>query len=440
MFCAKCGASLKDDAMQCDKCGAPVRIRPAAETREEEFSAFSVPDEKALESRLPDAKDRNGRKHKKKKGRSGSEDTFRDPVYYEDVTDELDVGEILRIVRGQEGSAEAGADSSYETGEDDFDSEDRYGGDLDDLEDVPLPLMERIRRRLAEAHHVRAEADDEKAMARHLARAEKYYDLQESMADQLRRERARKAEELRLRRIRQDEEWHEQKWFEEALRKELEEERAAQRAQENRLEEERKARIEENARIEQERKVREEENARLEQERKAARAEESARLEQERKTARAEESARLEQERKAARAEESARLEEEKKAYSSGTRAYAGQTETVSAGEEAYLRKVRAARARRRAQEDAQDGFDRFLGKYGLTKEIAVRIATLFLIALLSMIYVLGRGGSTANAGSLPADGMTGVPALAEPDAEGGEAEEESAVPTGGGDFQNTQQ
>ncbi|MDO4417486.1 MAG: zinc-ribbon domain-containing protein [Eubacteriales bacterium] len=410
MFCAKCGASLKDDAMQCDKCGAPVRIRPAAETREEEFSAFSVPDEKALESRLPDAKDRNGRKHKKKKGRSGSEDTFRDPVYYEDVTDELDVGEILRIVRGQEGSAEAGADSSYETGEDDFDSEDRYGGDLDDLEDVPLPLMERIRRRLAEAHHVRAEADDEKAMARHLARAEKYYDLQESMADQLRRERARKAEELRLRRIRQDEEWHEQKWFEEALRKELEEERAAQRAQENRLEEERKARIEENARIEQERKVREEENARLEQERKAA------------------------------RAEESARLEEEKKAYSSGTRAYAGQTETVSAGEEAYLRKVRAARARRRAQEDAQDGFDRFLGKYGLTKEIAVRIATLFLIALLSMIYVLGRGGSTANAGSLPADGMTGVPALAEPDAEGGEAEEESAVPTGGGDFQNTQQ
>jgi len=425
MFCAKCGASLKDDAMQCDKCGAPVRIRPAAETREEEFSAFSVPDEKALESRLPDAKDRNGRKHKKKKGRSGSEDTFRDPVYYEDVTDELDVGEILRIVRGQEGSAEAGADSSYETGEDDFDSEDRYGGDLDDLEDVPLPLMERIRRRLAEAHHVRAEADDEKAMARHLARAEKYYDLQESMADQLRRERARKAEELRLRRIRQDEEWHEQKWFEEALRKELEEERAAQRAQENRLEEERKARIEENARIEQERKVREEENARLEQERKAARAEESARLEQERK---------------AARAEESARLEEEKKAYSSGTRAYAGQTETVSAGEEAYLRKVRAARARRRAQEDAQDGFDRFLGKYGLTKEIAVRIATLFLIALLSMIYVLGRGGSTANAGSLPADGMTGVPALAEPDAEGGEAEEESAVPTGGGDFQNTQQ
>jgi len=425
MFCAKCGASLKDDAMQCDKCGAPVRIRPAAETREEESSAFSVPDEKALESRLPDAKDRNGRKHKKKKGRSGSEDTFRDPVYYEDVTDELDVGEILRIVRGQEGSAEAGADSSYETGEDDFDSEDRYGGDLDDLEDVPLPLMERIRRRLAEAHHVRAEADDEKAMARHLARAEKYYDLQESMADQLRRERARKAEELRLRRIRQDEEWHEQKWFEEALRKELEEERAAQRAQENRLEEERKARIEENARIEQERKVREEENARLEQERKAARAEESARLEQERK---------------AARAEESARLEEEKKAYSSGTRAYAGQTETVSAGEEAYLRKVRAARARRRAQEDAQDGFDRFLGKYGLTKEIAVRIATLFLIALLSMIYVLGRGGSTANAGSLPADGMTGVPALAEPDAEGGEAEEESAVPTGGGDFQNTQQ
>jgi len=410
MFCAKCGASLKDDAMQCDKCGAPVRIRPAAETREEEFSAFSVPDEKALESRLPDAKDRNGRKHKKKKGRSGSEDTFRDPVYYEDVTDELDVGEILRIVRGQEGSAEAGADSSYETGEDDFDSEDRYGGDLDDLEDVPLPLMERIRRRLAEAHHVRAEADDEKAMARHLARAEKYYDLQESMADQLRRERARKAEELRLRRIRQDEEWHEQKWFEEALRKELEEERAAQRAQENRLEEERKARIEENARIEQERKVREEENARLEQERKAA------------------------------RAEESARLEEGKKAYSSGTRAYAGQTETVSAGEEAYLRKVRAARARRRAQEDAQDGFDRFLGKYGLTKEIAVRIATLFLIALLSMIYVLGRGGSTANAGSLPADGMTGVPALAEPDAEGGEAEEESAVPTGGGDFQNTQQ
>ena len=30
MYCAKCGAVLAEDAKKCDRCGAPVRIRPAA--------------------------------------------------------------------------------------------------------------------------------------------------------------------------------------------------------------------------------------------------------------------------------------------------------------------------------------------------------------------------------------------------------------------------
>ena len=40
MFCSKCGARLADGAKKCDKCGAPVRVRSAAESKKEKDAAF----------------------------------------------------------------------------------------------------------------------------------------------------------------------------------------------------------------------------------------------------------------------------------------------------------------------------------------------------------------------------------------------------------------
>lgn len=109
----------------------------------------------------------------------------------------------------------------------------------------------------------------------------------------------------------------------------------------------------------------------------------------------------------------------------------------------AQERKLEQLRRMRKIRSNQQDQFDKYLGKYGLTKETAVRIATLFLIVLLSLIYVLGRGGSNtspdlSNAG----DGMTGIESAQEQT--GGEVQTDSAqepgesqVPTGGGDFGN---
>ena len=102
------------------------------------------------------------------------------------------------------------------------------------------------------------------------------------------------------------------------------------------------------------------------------------------------------------------------------------------------------ARKIRRMREDEIDGIDEFLAKYGLSKELAVRLATLFLIALLSVIYVMGRGRKTPAA-PVPQEGMTGEPSVEQtgqdeiPQDTYQDAEDEYEIPTGGGDFQNTQ-
>jgi hypothetical protein len=83
---------------------------------------------------------------------------------------------------------------------------------------------------------------------------------------------------------------------------------------------------------------------------------------------------------------------------------------------------------------------DEFLGRYGMTKDAAVRIATLFLIALLSIIYVMGRGsGTSVTDAPVAGDSITGTTA-APGQEEGGMPAEESGeiqVPTGGGEFGN---
>ena len=103
-------------------------------------------------------------------------------------------------------------------------------------------------------------------------------------------------------------------------------------------------------------------------------------------------------------------------------------------------RRIEKARRLRKFQENQPDSMDEFLGRYGMTKDAAVRIATLFLIALLSIIYVMGRGsGTSVTDAPVAGDSITGTTA-APGQEEGGMPAEESGeiqVPTGGGEFGN---
>jgi hypothetical protein len=108
-------------------------------------------------------------------------------------------------------------------------------------------------------------------------------------------------------------------------------------------------------------------------------------------------------------------------------------------------REMEVLRRKRKYRSNQPDRFDEYLGRYGLTKEIAVRIATLFLIVLLSVIYVMGRGSKNTASAPAPANAgsaATGFDAAEEqPDDETGAVPSQDAgeteVPTGGGDFEN---
>ena len=82
-------------------------------------------------------------------------------------------------------------------------------------------------------------------------------------------------------------------------------------------------------------------------------------------------------------------------------------------------------------------------GSLGGLEEMSVRIATLFLIAILSVIYVLGRGSSGASSDtSYEGEGMTGSEIIQDQGVDGRQTEpaqdgDQTDLPTGGGDFQN---
>ena len=106
-------------------------------------------------------------------------------------------------------------------------------------------------------------------------------------------------------------------------------------------------------------------------------------------------------------------------------------------------RSIEEMRRQRRRRMNKPDRIDGFLSRYGLTKEMSVRIATLFLIAILSVIYVLGRGSSNVSSDtSYAGEGMTGSEITQDQGADGRQTEpaqggDQTDLPTGGGDFQN---
>ena len=106
-------------------------------------------------------------------------------------------------------------------------------------------------------------------------------------------------------------------------------------------------------------------------------------------------------------------------------------------------RSIEEMRRQCRRRMNKPDRIDGFLSRYGLTKEMSVRIATLFLIAILSVIYVLGRGSSNVSSDtSYAGEGMTGSEITQDQGVDGRQTEpaqggDQTDLPTGGGDFQN---
>ena len=470
MFCAKCGAVLADDARKCDQCGAPVRIRPGHEAAVEKKAkkggrTVSAPVKKNLS--LEDAAE------------TGAEaETLRDPVFYEEADRDVDVDAIIKIARGEEPDYGGKADTkeSFSAPEDDEEPE------LDmDTYLAGMPLIQKIRRSISMRHHRREEAADQRRMNRQLERALHHFAEEEKdqqKAEELRAEaaRLREAEKVRRREAERAEAARRQQEKVRAEKAAVERAEAARRQQEKARAEKAAAEHEEAARLRQEKTHAEKAAAEraetvLLQEEKAGAvkaAEKSAEaviLQEEKadtvKTAeKSAEAAALQEKagsgRKAHAAEKAADQElkpasekvadQEVKPASEKAAESRNKTAAVTTRRLNYAeltpeeRRIEKARRLRKFQENQPDSMDEFLGRYGMTKDAAVRIATLFLIALLSIIYVMGRGsGTSVTDAPVAGDSITGTTA-APGQEEGGMPAEESGeiqVPTGGGEFGN---
>ena len=470
MFCAKCGAVLADDARKCDQCGAPVRIRPGHEAAVEKKAkkggrTVSAPVKKNLS--LEDAAE------------TGAEaETLRDPVFYEEADRDVDVDAIIKIARGEEPDYGGKADTkeSFSAPEDDEEPE------LDmDTYLAGMPLIQKIRRSISMRHHRREEAADQRRMNRQLERALHHFAEEEKdqqKAEELRAEaaRLREAEKVRRREAERAEAARRQQEKVRAEKAAAERAEAARRQQEKARAEKAAAEHEEAARLRQEKTHAEKAAAEraetvLLQEEKAGAvkaAEKSAEaviLQEEKadtvKTAeKSAEAATLQEKagsgRKAHAAEKAADQElkpasekaadQEVKPASEKAAESRNKTAAVTTRRLNYAeltpeeRRIEKARRLRKFQENQPDSMDEFLGRYGMTKDAAVRIATLFLIALLSIIYVMGRGsGTSVTDAPVAGDSITGTTA-APGQEEGGMPAEESGeiqVPTGGGEFGN---
>ena len=490
MFCAKCGAVLADDARKCDQCGAPVRIRPGHEAAVEKKAkkggrTVSAPVKKNLS--LEDAAE------------TGAEaETLRDPVFYEEADRDVDVDAIIKIARGEEPDYGGKADTkeSFSAPEDDEEPE------LDmDTYLAGMPLIQKIRRSISMRHHRREEAADQRRMNRQLERALHHFAEEEKdqqKAEELRAEaaRLREAEKVRRREAERAEAARRQQEKVRAEKAAVERAEAARRQQEKARTEKAAAERAEAARRQQEKARAEkaaaehEEAARLRQEKThaekaAAERAETVLLQEEKagavKAAEKSAEAVILQEEKAdtvKTAEKSAEAAALQEKAGSGRKAHASEkaadqelkpasekvadqevkpasekvaesrnkTAAVTTRRLNYAeltpeeRRIEKARRLRKFQENQPDSMDEFLGRYGMTKDAAVRIATLFLIALLSIIYVMGRGsGTSVTDAPVAGDSITGTTA-APGQEEGGMPAEESGeiqVPTGGGEFGN---
>ena len=98
--------------------------------------------------------------------------------------------------------------------------------------------------------------------------------------------------------------------------------------------------------------------------------------------------------------------------------------------------RIESARRLRKYYDAEQEEIDAAFGLFGLNRAMTVRLATFFLIVVLSVIYVAGRGNKPAAVESGSSGNVSEDAAFQDKDT--GSKEEESmedSVPTGGGEF-----
>ena len=98
--------------------------------------------------------------------------------------------------------------------------------------------------------------------------------------------------------------------------------------------------------------------------------------------------------------------------------------------------RIEAARRLRRYNDAELEEINAAFGLFGLNRAMTVRLATFFLIVVLSVIYVIGRGNNPEDIQSAPA-GTVSEDAVSPDKEEGTQKKEgtEDSVPTGGGEF-----
>ena len=149
--------------------------------------------------------------------------------------------------------------------------------------------------------------------------------------------------------------------------------------------------------------------------------------------------------------EEEIRAGLEKEIRSSLEKEYAARTETGTALKGGSLSddggqynglfseeelRIEAARRLRRYNDAELEEINAAFGLFGLNRAMTVRLATFFLIVVLSVIYVIGRGNNPEDIQSAPA-GTVSEDAVSPDKEEGTQKKEGTAdsVPTGGGEF-----
>ena len=449
MFCSKCGARLADGAKKCDKCGAPVRVRSAAVSKKEK-DADAAFDYAPRDLRKSQRQEETGNLPPVEEGPGGP---VREKVSYGAVTPLEKVTRRIAIARHnlEERLEEDRMRRHIE----------RAARHYEALGAEPTPILKAYKPpKKAESGKSGSAANVPKKAAVAAAAGTA---AEAAIEEQIAREREKKvranqeARELTTRRAAEAKASAER----EAAR--IEQEAAGRAAEEKALAEQEAARraAEEKALAEQEAAGRAaEEKALAEQEAAHKAAGEKARTEQE--AARRAAEAKASAERETARAEQEAArraAEEEAKARQEREEAERLAAQALIARKEREARRksrefsqrvlseeekqVQEARRIRRYYEEEPDGMDLFLGKFGLTKEAGVKLATLFLVVILSVIYVMGRGKAPAESGSPQAgEGMTGTQFSVSPESESTDGDspfDNSDLPTGGGDFEHSQ-
>ena len=444
MFCSKCGARLADGAKKCDKCGAPVRVRSAAVSKKEK-DADAAFDYAPRDLRKSQRQEETGNLPPVEEGPGGP---VREKVSYGAVTPLEKVTRRIAIARHnlEERLEEDRMRRHIE----------RAARHYEALGAEPTPILKAYKPpKKAESGKSGSAANVPKKAA--VAAAAGTAAEATAIEGQIAREREKKvranqeARELTARRAAEAKASAER----EAAR--IEQEAAGRAAEEKALAEQEAARRAAEAKASAER-----ETARIEQEAAGRTAEERALAEQEQEAARRAAEAKASAERETARAEQEAArraAEEEAKARQEREEAERLAAQALIARKEREARRksrefsqrvlseeekqVQEARRIRRYYEEEPDGMDLFLGKFGLTKEAGVKLATLFLVVILSVIYVMGRGKAPAESGSPQAgEGMTGTQFSVSPESEATDGDspfDNSDLPTGGGDFEHSQ-